>query len=120
MKDVKIYGIKNCDTMKKAITFLDETGVMYDFHDYKKLGIDEDALAEAINAHGWENVINRRSATWRKLPEAVRGAMDAEKAVQIARDNPSVIKRPVLTAGGEILLGFDAEEYHRILGRMHE
>lgn len=119
MKDVKIYGIKNCDTMKKAITFLDEAGVMYDFHDYKKLGIDEEVLAKAIDAHGWENVINRRGTTWKKLPESVRNTMDAEKAVHIARDNPSVIKRPVLTAGGEILLGFDAEEYHRILGRNH-
>lgn len=120
MKDVKIYGIKNCDTMKKAVTFLDEAGVMYDFHDYKKLGIDENVLAQAIDAHGWENVINRRGTTWKKLPEALRENMDAEQAVQIARDNPSVIKRPVLTAGGEILLGFDAEEYHRILSRMHE
>ena len=117
MDDVKIYGIKNCDTMKKAITFLDEAGVMYDFHDYKKLGIDENVLQKAIDEQGWENVINRRGTTWKKLPESVRETMDAEKAVHIARDNPSVIKRPVLTVGGEMLLGFDEQEYHRILGK---
>ena len=108
---VKIFGIKNCDTMKKAFAWLDENGVTYDFHDYKKLGVDEAVLREAITAHGWENVINRRGTTWRKLPEDVKEAMNEAHAATIAQENPAIIKRPLLLKDRETYLGFKAEIY---------
>lgn len=109
-----IYGIKNCDTMKKAFAWLDGHNVAYDFHDYKKQGTDEDILKKAINDHGWENVINRRGTTWRKLPDDVKNAMDANKAIAIASENPSIIKRPLLVTHGHITLGFNEEEFTKI------
>lgn len=111
---VKIFGIKNCDTMKKAFTWLDEAGVSYDFHDYKKLGVDDAVLKDAIAAHGWENVINKRGTTWRKLPEDVQANMDDEQAIAIAEENPSIVKRPLLLKDGQTYLGFKADQYAKI------
>jgi arsenate reductase len=113
---IKIYGIKNCDTMKKTFTFLEGHGASYEFHDYKKSGADEKVLRAAMAEHGWEKVINRRGTTWRKLPDDVKTSMDEERAVAAAIDNPSMIKRPILTMGDEIVLGFDADQYAKILG----
>ena len=107
----KIYGIKNCDTMKKAFKWMDANGVAYDFHDYKKQDIDKDILIAAIKVHGWENVINRRGTTWRKLPDDIKESMDEKKAVEQAAANPSMIKRPLLIQGDNILLGFDDIKY---------
>lgn len=108
---ITIYGIKNCDTMKKAFKFLDERGTEYVFHDYKKAGVDEAVLRSAISAHGWENVINRRGMTWRKLSDDVKGTMDEEGAVGVAQENASIVKRPILVQGDRILLGFNADDY---------
>lgn len=109
-----IYGIKNCNTMKKAFTWLDENGIEYDFHDYKKSGVDEKILKRAINESGWEEVINRRGMTWRKLPKDVQDSMDKKKAIETALDNPSIIKRPLLIHKNKITLGFDPEVYEKI------
>lgn len=114
---VKIYGIKNCDTMKKAFTWLDKNNVTYEFHDYKKQGADPDILKQAISQHGWESVINRRGTTWRKLPDDIKDSMDADAAMDIANENPSIIKRPLLVKAHTIYLGFDDQSYkNNLLG----
>jgi len=108
---IKIYGIKNCDTMKKAFKWMEAHDVDYEFHDYKKQGVDIEALKNAIKVHGWENVINKRGTTWRKLDEGIKNAMNADKAIEIAQDNPSIIKRPIITHNDKIILGFDQDAY---------
>lgn len=110
-----IYGIKSCDTMKKAFTWLTEEGIEYHFHDYKKEGAVEARLRHWIDQLGWETVINRRGTTWRKLPQAQRDAMDTEGAVQAALDNPSLIKRPIIEQGTILLAGFDAATWVQAL-----
>ncbi len=114
MSGTRIYGIKNCDTMKKAFTWLEEHGVSYDFHDYKKHGVNPDVLDRAIKQEGWESVINRRGTTWRALPDDVKESMNEKRALVAALENPSLIKRPLLEHDGNIYLGFDAETYSRI------
>ncbi len=114
MSKTIIYGIKNCDTMKKAFTWLEQRGVSYTFHDYKKSGADSEALKDAIKTHGWENVINRRGTTWRALPDTVKDNMDENGAVKAALENPSLIKRPLLVHSGKIHLGFSPESYNEI------
>lgn len=116
MSVIKIYGIKNCDTMKKAFRWLDDHGISYDFHDYKKDGADINILEKAIAAHGWETVINRRGTTWRQLPDDVKESMDAGKALEVANESLSIIKRPLLLIGDKIHIGFSDESYEGILG----
>ncbi len=108
---VEIYGIKNCDTMKKAFKWLDEHNVSYEFHDYKKEGADAHILEKAIEQHGWDTVINRRGTSWRKLDETLKNSMDEATAIEAALENPSLIKRPLLISGDKITLGFKAELY---------
>lgn len=111
MATVKIYGIKNCDAMKKAFTWLDEHGIAYDFFDYKKTGADADVLKAAIAQHGWNTVINRKGTSWRALPDDVKANMTEQSAIQAAMENPSLIKRPLLVRGKTIQLGFNADDY---------
>ncbi len=109
---VTIYGIKACDTMKKAFTWLDQHGIEYDFHDYKKAGASAAQVKAWIKQLGWEQVINRRGTTWRKLPEAERETMTAAGAAAAAVANPSMIRRPLVEFDGKVLLlGFDPEEW---------
>lgn len=107
-KKLAVYGIKNCDTMKKAMTWLDDHDIAYDFHDYKKQGADKAVIAAAIAALGWEDVINRKGTTWRALPQATRDKMNAASALTAALDNPSLIKRPLVFDGKTYSVGFDA------------
>lgn len=100
--------------MKKAFSWLDDQGAHYEFHDYKKQGADETVLKTAIAAHGWENVINHRGTTWRKLPEDVKENMNEDSAIKIALENPSIIKRPLLISNDKITLGFNEDEYAQI------
>ncbi len=109
-----IYGIKNCDTMKKAFNWLDENGVAYEFHDYKKSGADEATLRAAIKHHGWENVINRKGTTWRKLSDDVKTSMNETAAIKIALENPSIIKRPLVLHEGKTYLGFSPNIFKQI------
>ena len=109
-----IYGIKNCDTMKKAFKWLDEKGVEYDFHDYKKNGVDEKILKKAVKKFSWEQVLNRKGMTWRKLPKDVQSTMYEKKAIVIALENPSIIKRPLLIHNEEMVLGFNPETYEKM------
>ena len=95
---------------------MDAQNIAYDFHDYKKIGIDEDVLKQALTQHGWENVINRRGTTWRKLPQETQDSMNDDQAIAIAAENPSILKRPLLKQGNDIFLGFKDSEYEEIFG----
>jgi len=112
-----LFGIRNCDTMKKAWTWLDDHGVAYGFHDYKKQGIDRAKLEGWVRELGWETVLNRAGTTFRKLPEADRQGLDAAKAVDLMLAQPSMIKRPILEADGKLLVGFKPAEYESAFGR---
>ena len=114
MMGTKIYGIKNCDTMKKALNWLDDHGVEYEFHNYKKDGVDVDVLKLALEQHGWEVVINRNGTTWRALPDEVKETMNDNKAIGLAQDNPSVLKRPLLLRLGQTFIGFNTKEYEEL------
>ena len=108
---ITVYGIKNCDTMKKALRWLDDAGVEYRLHDYKKEGVPADQLDNWLTTLGWEQVINRRGTTWRKLDESIRDNMDNQSARAVVLDNPSIVKRPLLDTGSELVLGFKADDY---------
>ena len=106
-----LYGIKNCDTMKKAWTWLDQHGVAYDFHDYKKAGIDRPTLEGWVRQLGWEVLLNRAGTTFKKLSDADKQGIDAAKAIDLMLAQPSMIKRPVLDRGGKLTVGFKPETY---------
>jgi arsenate reductase len=106
-----IYGIKNCDTMKKAFAWLDAHGVRYDFHDYKAAGIDVARLKAWSDQVGWEVLLNTRGTTWRKLSPTQQVNLDENKALKLMSENPSLIKRPVLENEKALLVGFVPERY---------
>lgn len=106
-----LYGIPNCDTVKKARVWLDQHGVAHVFHDYRKSGVDRASLERWVGEHGWETVLNRAGTTFRKLPETERADLDAEKAVALMLAQPSMIKRPVLDLGERRIVGFRPEVY---------
>ena len=108
---IVIYGIKNCDTMKKARAWLDGHGVAYDFHDYKAEGIDRDRLKSWCKDLGWDTLLNRAGATFRALPDADKTGLTEAKAINLMLARPSMIKRPVLDLGGRLLVGFKPELY---------
>lgn len=113
---VTLYGIKNCGTVKKARAWLEERRIEYAFHDYKVAGVDRDCLENWCREFGWEHVLNRSGTSFRKLPDADKIALDAERARALMLVQPSLIKRPILDLGGERLLGFDAERYRTAFG----
>lgn len=106
-----VHGIKACDTMKKARAWLDERGVAYVFHDYKTAGIDRATLERWIGQAGWETLLNRAGTTFKKLPEAKKQGLDAEKAIALMIAQPSMIKRPVVEGAGKLLVGFKPDVY---------
>jgi Spx/MgsR family transcriptional regulator len=108
---VTLYGIPNCDTVKKARDWLDARGVAYDFHDYKKLGADPVKLAAWVAVAGWERVLNRAGTTFRKLADADKQGLDAAKAVAVMAANPSCIKRPVVEHLAGLLIGFNPADW---------
>ena len=114
---VTMFGIKNCDTIKKARAWLDERGVDYAFHDYKAEGVDAARLAGWVAAAGWEKLLNRAGTTFRKLPEADKEGIDAAKAQALMLAQPSMIKRPVIEHPGGLLIGFAPDRYAAVLGR---
>jgi Spx/MgsR family transcriptional regulator len=111
-----LYGIKTCDTMKKAWTWLDSHGVPYEFHDYKKAGIDRARLEGWARQVGWDVLLNRAGTTFRKLPDAERQGLDEAKAIGLMLAQPSMIKRPVLEANGKLFVGFRPETYAAAVG----
>jgi len=109
---IVIYGIKNCDTMKKAWAFLDKNGVAYTFHDYKTAGIERGKLEDWAKKAGWETLLNRAGTTFRKLPDKDKTGLTEKRAIALMLSQPSMIKRPVLElGGGRLLVGFKPEEY---------
>ncbi len=106
-----LYGIKNCDTIKKARKWLEAHGVDYRFHDFRADGLDEKRLRGWVKQLGWETLLNRRGTTWRKLPEADREGIDAARAIELMLEQPALIKRPVLEHGKDVCVGFKEEEY---------
>ncbi len=114
---VTIYGIKACDTMKKARDWLDSHDVAYSFHDYKAAGVDRAHLERWAGTVGWETLLNRAGTTFRKLPEADRQNLDQAKAIALMLAQPSMIKRPVLDVGGELIVGFKPDRYAAAFGR---
>ena len=111
IKPVAIYGIKACDTMKKARDWLDGQGVAYAFHDYKVAGIDRATLQGWARAVGWEVLLNRSGTTFRKLPDADKTGLDETRAIDLMLAQPSMIKRPVLDVGGALTVGFKPDAY---------
>ena len=108
MTPLRIYGIKHCDTMKKAFAWLDERGIAYEFHDYKKQGVPRDRLVEWCRNAGWKSLMNTKGPTWRKLTPEQQDIQTQSKAVAIMVEHSSVIRRPVVeTAEGQLLIGFD-------------
>jgi arsenate reductase len=106
-----LYGIPNCDTVKKARVWLDQHGVAYAFHDYKKAGVDAGRLGRWVDEHGWETILNRAGTTFRKLPEQDRSDLDRDRAISLMLAQPSMIKRPVLDLGDRRLVGFKPDAY---------
>lgn len=103
---VKIYGIKNCDTIKKTLKWMNENQVEHSFHDYRKDGLDKNWLEEALSQLGWENVVNKRGTTFRNLDQAVKDNLTGDNAAQLLIENPAMIKRPIIEADNKLLLGF--------------
>ncbi|TNC82908.1 MAG: hypothetical protein C9356_00180 [Oleiphilus sp.] len=108
---IHIYGIKNCDTMKKALVWLTNSGIDFVFHDYKKEGVDADRIRYWLTLTQPEDLINRRGTSWRKLSEEARSNLTQDSATQLIIDNPSLVKRPLLELGDEVYLGFKPELY---------
>lgn len=113
---VTLYGIKNCDTMKKARAWLDSHGVAYAFHDYKAEGIDAARLKGWAGKVGWEVLLNRAGTTFRALPDAEKQGLDEAKAIALMQAQPSMIKRPVLDRDGELIVGFKPDIYENAFG----
>ena len=110
-----IYGIRNCDTMKKARVWLESRGIAHDFHDYKQSGVSREMLSRWCEALGWETVLNRAGTTFRALPEAEKAGLDEEKAVSLMLAQPSMIKRPILDRDGKLIAGFKPDIYEKVL-----
>ena len=106
-----LYGIRNCDTMKKARAWLDGQGVAYDFHDYKTAGIDETSLRRWAGVVGWEVLLNRAGSTFRELPDAAKSGLTEGRAIELMLEQPSMIKRPVFEQGDTLLVGFKPDTY---------
>jgi arsenate reductase len=111
-----LYGIRNCDTVKKARDWLDREGIAYEFHDYKLKGVDAGLLKAWCKEFGWESVLNRSGTTFRKLPEPEKQNLDPEKAVRLMLAQPSMIKRPIIETGSRRIVGFSPQTYAEAFG----
>jgi arsenate reductase (glutaredoxin) len=110
-----LYGITNCDTMKKARAWLESRDIAYEFHDYKKSGVARAQLTAWTKAVGWEALLNRAGTTFRKLPDAAKASIDERKAIELMLGQPSMIRRPVLERGAILLVGFNPESYSKLV-----
>lgn len=113
---MKVYGIKNCDTVKKALKWLDEHNISYEFHDFKKLGVSREKLEEWSGELGWEPLLNKRGTTWKKLdPQSQSKIQNKDEAFGLMQEKTSVIKRPVIEGRAKLILGFDEAVYQDLL-----
>ncbi|MHC6528031.1 ArsC family reductase [Vibrio proteolyticus] len=108
---ITMYGIPNCDTIKKAKKWLEAEGIDYQFHDYRKQGVDPAMVTTFCDALGWENVVNKRGTTYRQLPQKQKDSLDATSAIELLVAHPAMIKRPILLVDGQYHLGFKADQY---------
>lgn len=108
---ITLYGIPNCDTVKKARRWLEDAGMAHEFHDFRKQGLDADLLQSWIDGLGWEKLLNKAGTTFRKLPDDQKADLDAAKAKALMLDQPAMIKRPVLDADGQLSVGFKADDW---------
>ena len=111
---ITLYGIANCDTIKKAKTWLQDHAVEFEFHDYRKQGLEAELLQTWVNDLGWDALLNRRGTTWRQLAPEVKDTLDTDSAIEIMLANPAIIKRPLLVTNGRRYLGFSHEQYSQI------
>jgi arsenate reductase (glutaredoxin) len=111
---VVMYGIKNCDTIKKAKKWLESNGVEFSFHDYRQDGLSDELLSSLESSLGWETMLNKRGTTWRKLAEETKDAINKETAVLLMLENPAIIKRPILDTGKTLELGFSESAYQQL------
>ena len=111
-----MYGIKNCDTIKKAQKWLEANGQSYEFHDYRVDGLNEEQLTAWVEQLGWEAMVNKRSTTWRNLDAGLKDSMDQASAIATMLEQPTLIKRPLLSSNNELILGFKAETYQKHFG----
>ena len=111
---ITLYGIPNCDTMKKARAWLAAQGIDYEFHDYKNLGVDEKTLRGWVKELGWKPLLNTRGMMWRKVPQDAKDSIDEASAIALMLETPSIIKRPVLDTGTQRHVGFKPEQYEQI------
>lgn len=116
MSTVTIYGIANCDTIKRARRWLDRKKIEYIFHDYRKQGLDAEQLRQWVDVLGWQALLNKRGTTWRKLADDIKDNIDQASAIDIMLENPAIIKRPLLVKGNEMLLGFSDSQYRALFG----
>ena len=112
--EVVVYGIANCDTIKKARGWLNDRGIDYRFHDYRKASLTKAQLETMIDQLGWEAMLNRRGTTWRRLPDSTRERIDRNSAIELMQANPAIIKRPILSRAGSLHLGFSEQQYREI------
>ncbi len=112
---IKIYGIPNCDTMKKARKWLEKNNLEYEFHDYKKLGVPDKNLKLWVKSAGWKSILNKRGTTWRKLDDNIKDNINENSVIQVMLKNPSTIKRPVLESDNILLVGFKEDEYKNLI-----
>ncbi len=110
-----IYGIKNCDTVKKACRWLDNNGIAFDFHDFRVDGLDESMINIWLQTVTWQDLLNRKSTTWRQVDPAQRDALNTDSAIQLMLTSPTIIKRPVLVNGDKIIIGFNEQNYITLL-----
>ena len=115
MSEIVLYGIANCDTIKKARRWLEASGIDYRFHDYRKHGLEPALLQQLVNGLGWEVMLNRRGTTWRNLPQSVRDGIDETGAMREMQANPALIKRPILALNDRLHVGFNEQQYAEIL-----
>ena len=106
-----LYGIKNCDTVKKALKWLDNQGVDYRFHDFRKDGISAADVSTWVGALGWEGLVNKRSTTWKQLDDATKAGLDNDSVVPVLLENPTLIKRPLVDNAGDYSVGFKAADF---------
>lgn len=114
MNEVTLYGIKNCDTVKKARRWLDEQHIKFQFHDIRADGLTAEVLTRWIQSLGWEIVLNKRGTTWRKLEPSVQQQVNESNIIELLLEHPAMIKRPILDIDGNITIGFKSEHYHRV------
>ncbi|MGX2950368.1 ArsC family reductase [Ursidibacter sp. B-7004-1] len=113
----KVYGIKNCDTVKKTIKWLADNGLSPQLHDYRVDGLDANWLAQMADKFGWENLVNKRSTTWRGLDDDIKNNLSKELALKVLNEQPTLIKRPIVLADNVALIGFNETEYKQAFGK---